>query len=186
MPARVRATPSTCLTCSMIPQQLAPLRAPRQPACHGEMTWQSPEAAVSVSLPRVGEGEAGPSRPVQRVLFPPPCTADAFCTRSKIGDSKVRWSTHTESQRAGNQEERRKWSFSSLLPHPQWSWKMCSLISQLLVNSERQMISPGSSRTNVGPHHQRVLRWCEISSSCAVLLSSSPTLSISGLLIQIT
>lgn len=118
MPARVRATPSTCLTCSMIPQQLAPLRAPGQPACHGEMSWQSPEGAVSVSLPRVGEGEAGPSRPVQRVLFPPPCTADAFCTRSKTGHSKVRWSIHTESQRAGNQEERRKWSFFLTLASP--------------------------------------------------------------------
>lgn len=49
--------------------------------------------------PEQGEGKASPSRPVQQVLFPPPYTADAFCTGSETGDSKARWSFHTLSHK---------------------------------------------------------------------------------------
>lgn len=93
---------------------------------------------------------------------------------------------HPESQRTRNQEERRKRSFLSLFPHPQWSWKTWSLISQLLVHSEKQMISPEMLEDKCGSSDQQVLRCCDISSSCAGLLSSSPTISNSSLPIQTT
>lgn len=100
-----------------------------------KLTWQSPAAAVSVSLPRVGGGGGGSKQTSPTGPFPPPYTAGASCTGSKTGDSKVRWSFHTLSHKDQG-TGRRKWLSFSLLPYPQ-TWSLIS--SQLL--SEKQMLS---------------------------------------------
>lgn len=55
----------------------------------------------------------------------------------------------------------------TMVLEPQWSWKTWSLISQLLVQSEKQMIAPETLEDKCGSSDQQVLRCCDISSSCA-------------------
>lgn len=72
----------------------------------------------------------------------------------------------------------------SFLPYQQQSWEMQSLTSQVLANSEKELVSPKTLTEESGSASPPSVRWCEVSSSGAMLLSGSPTKNNSSLLIQ--
>lgn len=93
-------------------------------------------SSSSFSLP-TGRGGVGGGRPKQTSPTGPFSATLHSWFKNRRFKSQVELS-HPESQRPGNQEERRKWLSFSLLPYPQ----TCFFISsQMWVNSEKQMIS---------------------------------------------
>lgn len=141
-----------------------------------KLTWQSPSATVSVSLPRVGGGGAGPSRPVQRVVFLPPYTAAAFCTRLKTGDSKIRWSFHTLSHKdQGIKKKGENGRPSHSCPIHNGPGKRGADFLIAVGQFRKSKRSPEMLKDKSGPHPCQALRWRERSPSWAERLRSSPT-----------
>lgn len=83
-------------------------------ASHGQvtqeekLTWQSPAATVSVSLPRVGGGGGGSQQTSPTSRFSTTLHSCAFCTSSKTGESKIRWSFHTLSHKDQGVKKKRE------------------------------------------------------------------------------
>lgn len=122
-------------------------------ASHGQvtqeekLTWQSPAATVCFPAQSRGRGRRVPADQSDQSFFYHP-------TQLRLLHQLKNWRvknqvelSHSESQRPGSQEEKRRRSAFSLLPYPRWSWKTwCPISSQLLVNSGKQKISRDAQR----------------------------------------
>lgn len=166
----------------MTPQQLAPWRAPGWGSCvpwvgdpEEKLTWQSPAARVSVSLPRVGGGGGGSQQTSPTSRFSTTLQGCRLLHRLKNWRFKNQVEpSHPESQRPGNQEERRKWSAFSLWPYPQWSWKTWCPIPHSCWPIRKSKRSPEMLKDKSGPHPHQALRWRERSPSWVQRLSLLP------------
>lgn len=100
-----------------------------------KLTWQSPAAAVSVSLPR-GGGRVRADQSNRSLPPPDPARPPASCASSETGASEVRWGFHTLSHRQGTRKKKIVLFLALAL-----FTNVAPISSQLGVHSEKQMIS---------------------------------------------
>lgn len=151
-------------------------------ASHGQvtqeekLTWQSPAATVSVSLPRVGGGGGGSQQTSPTSRFSTTLHSCAFCTSSKTGESKIRWSFHTLSHKdQGVKKKREDGRPSHSCPIHNGPGKRGAQFPHSCWSIQESKRSPEMLKDKSGPQPCQARRWRERSPSWAECLSPSPT-----------